>query len=84
MEDFRSELRAQIDRAQRQGRPHAEINAGELHRTVGGYPSADGKHHAMPACCKAMREEKRRGDEIIFETPSGQSASFTVRYSVLR
>jgi hypothetical protein len=34
--DFRTELAAQIARAAKQGRPHIEINAGELHRTVGG------------------------------------------------
>ena len=32
MFDFRRELLAQISRAAKQGRPHIEINAGELHR----------------------------------------------------
>ena len=83
--DFRAELQAQIDRARRQGRPHVEINAGELHRAVGGYPSGDGKHHAMPACCSAMREELTRGKaEVVFETPSGQAASLTIRYFLPR
>ena len=30
-EEFREEAQAQIARAVRQGRPHIEINAGELH-----------------------------------------------------
>ena len=85
MEEFRTELRAQIDRAHKQGRPHAEINAGELHRPIGGYPPRDGQHHAMPECCRAVRDELERGNaEIVFKSPSRQSASFTVRYSVPR
>lgn len=85
IEDFRAELHAQIARAHRQQRPHAEINAGELHRAVGGYPSSGRKHHAMSECCRAMREELELRDAVIvFETASGQSPSFTVRYSVPR
>lgn len=85
MDDFRIELAAQIDRASRQGRPHAEINAGELHRVVGGYPSKSSKSHNMPMCCAAMREELRRGKaEVVYETESGQSASLTIRYYVPR
>jgi hypothetical protein len=33
-EEFREEAEAQIARAARQGRPHIEINAGELHWIV--------------------------------------------------
>ena len=36
------------------GAGHVEINSGELHRAVGGYPGAD---HRMPMCCDAMYEE---------------------------
>src|SRR5229473_7876636 len=36
--DFRMELRAQLERAQKRSAPHIEINAGELHRRLGGYP----------------------------------------------
>jgi 5-methylcytosine-specific restriction protein A len=79
-EDFLIELTAQIERAIQQKRPHAEINAGELHRVVGGYPS---KSHSMPTCCEAMKEEmERRGGIVVFKTDSGNSASYTVRYSL--
>jgi 5-methylcytosine-specific restriction protein A len=82
-DDFRSEIQAQIDRAVRQGRPHLEINAGELHRTLGGYPQ--GGSHAMPSCCAAMYEEFEKGKaEIIFQTSSGHSASLTIRYLMPR
>ncbi len=54
-DEFRQELIAQIDRAFRQGRPHIEVNAGELHRALGGYPPKGGDNHSMPLCCSVMR-----------------------------
>ncbi len=84
-DDFRVELRAQITRAQRQGRPHVEVNAGELHRTLGGYPRKHGSSHSMPSCCNVMRDEFVRGkDEIIHETDSGQAPALTIRYHLPR
>ena len=84
-DDFRLEIRAQISRAERQKRLHVEINAGELHRAVGGYPTGAGQNHAMPSCCAAMRDEFRPDfDLIVHETDSGQSASFTVRFVLPR
>jgi hypothetical protein len=77
--DFRAELEAQIDRAQKQGRPHAEINAGELHRVVGGYPGSS--DHSMPVCCDVMRKvAKEMPSEPVYEPPSGKGASLTIRY----
>ncbi|MFB6458640.1 hypothetical protein [Bradyrhizobium tunisiense] len=85
VDDFRHELSAQIERATRQGRPHIEVNAGELHRTLGGYPAKAGENHSMPLCCSVMRAEQRRGNsEIVFETPSGNAASLTIRYGLPR
>jgi hypothetical protein len=82
-DDFRTELRAQIDRAVRQGRPHIEVNAGELHRVVGGYPPKGGQSHAMPSCCNVMRTEMARWkSEIVHETDSGQAPALTIRYYV--
>jgi hypothetical protein len=84
-DDFRSELNAQIDRAARQGRPHLEVNAGELHRKVGGYPPKRGESHAMPSCCSVMHAEFVRGkDEVIFETASRQAPALTIRYYLPR
>ncbi len=63
-DQFRDELGAQINRAQRQGRPHVEINAGELHRTLGGYPpKAGGPHQAMPSCCAVMWKAFKKGKD---------------------
>lgn len=83
--DFRAEIRAQIDRATKQGRSHIEINAGELHRALGGYPIGDHGTHSMPCCCLAMHEEYEKGNaEIVYRTPSGHSASLTIRYLLPR
>jgi len=79
--EFRKEILALIERAANQKRPHVEINAGELHRSVGGYPPKPGQTHSMPSCCDAMRDEcVGRKTEIIYQTDSGNSASFTIRY----
>lgn len=82
MDDFRAELRAEIERAVRRGASHVEINSGELHRVVGGYP---GHRHQMPMCCEAMYQEQRAGDEIIPPAPpKGHGASLTIRYRLPR
>ena len=80
--EFRAELRAQIKRARQQDRPHAEINAGELHRTLGGYPPKVGEPAAaMPSCAEVMWQEYREGrDDIIHQPDSGRGASLTIRY----
>jgi hypothetical protein len=84
-EDFRAELAAQISRASKQGRPHVEINAGELHGVVGGYPPKDGASHSMPSCCNVMRDELNRGNaEVVHETDSGQAPALTIRYHLPR
>lgn len=80
--DFSKELQAQIGRAERQGRPHVEINAGELHRVIGGYPN--GGAHQMPSCCEALLAAKRAGDLVVFQPPEGKGASLTIRYILPR
>jgi 5-methylcytosine-specific restriction protein A len=81
VEDFVAELLAQIQRASQQGRPHVELNAGEIHRIVGGYPSSS---HLMPTCCLAMRKIMHSGDEVVFEPQSGNGASLTIKYRLPR
>ncbi|MBS1163989.1 MAG: endonuclease [Proteobacteria bacterium] len=84
-DDFRVELTGILQRAELQGRPHVEINAGELHRSVGGYPSREGNQHAMPSCCGVMRGELEAGKaEIIYTPESGNGASLTIRYYLPR
>jgi 5-methylcytosine-specific restriction protein A len=45
-EDFVSEIYNILRNAKKDGKEYIEINAGELHRTVGGYPC---KNHNMPS-----------------------------------
>jgi hypothetical protein len=61
-EDFRNELTAQLARADKRGATHVQINARELHRTLGGYP---GWEHRM-TCCDVMQQEMTEGDQIVF------------------
>jgi hypothetical protein len=73
-DDFRTEVRAQIARAILQGRPHIEINAGEVHRKLGG-------PNRIPILCNVMRQEARYGrSENIFVPERGDGASLTIRY----
>jgi len=77
-DDFRRELEAQIDRAKKQGRPHCEVNAGELHRVVGDYPAM--LKHRMPICCEVMRSRMGPSDIVVFEPEKKKGASLTIRY----
>ena len=76
-DDFRRVLRDRLERAFRRSEPHAIVNAGELHRLLGGYP---GPRHRMPVCCSVMRSEMRPGDLVTAAPPSGQGASLTILY----
>jgi len=79
---FTAEVARQIDSAIRQGRPHAEINAGEIHRVVGEYPNP-GKH-TMPTLCDVMNGIQHSGvtsREIVYAPPKGKGASLTIRYN---
>ncbi|WP_417307428.1 ion transporter [Devosia sp.] len=78
---FSRRIAEQIERAAKQGRPHIEINAGELHRAVGGYP---GENHRMPACCIALRTAMRAGDTPVHSPPAGEGPSLTIRYMLPR
>lgn len=80
-DDFRDALRSQLRAAELNGVLYVEVNAGELHRKLGGYPSSN---HQMPSCCQVMEQERRALDETISGPPSGKGASLTVRYRLPR
>ncbi len=80
-DEFRSELKAQLSHAEKRGVPSVDINSGEPHRKVGGYPGPD---HRMPMCCEAMYGEQKPGDEIVSSPPKGKGASLTIRYKLPR
>ena len=76
--DFRSELERILLEA-RGG--SVEVNSGELHRRVGGYPD---NSHRMPVCCSVMRAAMKSDDKIISSPPEGNGASLTIRYILPR
>ena len=82
-QEFKMELHRMMYEAMQEGKATADINAGELHRRVGGYPGAN---HRMPVCCEVMRSAiaADAGDAVLSEPPSGQGASLTVRYVLPR
>src|SRR5262249_23681741 len=79
--DFNVELSRWFASTQERELPYADLNAGDLHRAIGGYP---GKNHRMPLCCHAMRAAMRQGDEILAAPPQGDGPSLTIRYRLPR
>lgn len=80
-EEFQAVLQARLALAQEHGERWIDINSGELHRSVGGYPGPD---HRMPACRDAMYREEKAGDEILSKPGRGKGASLTIRYRLPR
>ena len=61
VDEFRSAIRSQFREAEARCLPKIEINSGQLHRKLGGYP---GPKAQMPSCCQAMYHEKKLGDDL--------------------
>jgi 2-polyprenyl-6-hydroxyphenyl methylase / 3-demethylubiquinone-9 3-methyltransferase len=80
-QSFRVELLAQLRVAERMGQTMVDINAGQLHRELGGYP---GPNHRLPVCCEVMHGEVGLGDAVIDSPPKGKGASLTIRYQLPR
>ena len=78
---FAQALDSAFASAEREGRTSVRVNAGALHREVGGYP---GPSHKMPVCCRAMKGAMKNGDRVIESPPSGAGASLTVEYRLPR
>jgi len=79
--EFRTQLDKLLSAASSLGFVAVEVNAGKLHRTVGGYP---GPTHRMPMCCEAMRSRMTKADVIVAQPPRGNGASLTVRHRLPR
>ena len=74
--DFQDALAQIFKEASEQGLSFVVVRAGDLHRQVGGYP---GYNHRMPLCCYVMKKNMQRGDVILYQPPSGQGASLTIK-----
>jgi hypothetical protein len=80
-EEFRAELRSRLRAAELRGATYLEINSGQLHRDLGGYPGAS---HQMPSCCDAMYDEQRDGDLRLPGGPRKGKGVITIRYQLPR
>jgi len=79
--DFQSALEEVFREYESEGKAWVDVEARDLHRRVGGYP---GPGHTMPTCCRVMRQNMQRGDEILHEPPKGKGASLRIRYKLPR
>lgn len=81
--DFTAKLNTIFSEAEKERLSEITVNAGELHKEVGGYPSPSGNHR-MRACCNAMRQAMQKGDVVIEEPPKGEGKSLTIKYKLPR
>jgi len=80
-ENFDQDVRRRWADAVEQGLPSVDIESGEVHKAVGGYP---GRNHRMPICCEVMKRLMAGGDRVISQPESGQGASLVIRYRLPR
>jgi 5-methylcytosine-specific restriction protein A len=50
--DFQNQLMAILNAARQSGQSYLDVESGNLHKEVGGYPNPN---HRMPVCCEVMR-----------------------------
>lgn len=79
--DFQVEFNKILTEAADRGQSSIDINSGELHRRLGGYP---GKNHRMPICCDVMQQNMKSGDLVVQSPLKGKGASLTIRYQLPR
>jgi hypothetical protein len=77
--EFQNRLAAILNHARKSGQSYVDVESGNLHKEVGGYPNPN---HRMPVCCEVMRSMMRVGDSVLKEPTSGQGATLIIRYTV--
>lgn len=82
-EDFDVKLNELFKHAQLKKQEFIDVISEDLHRLVGGYPAKEGNHR-MPVCCNVMKRLMKIEDQILKETPSGQSSTLKIRYFLPR
>ena len=80
-EGFETALHDILARADEQERQSVEVNAGELHRQLGGYP---GPAHQLALCCAVMRQAMRPGDGVTHQGADAADAALTIRFAMPR
>ncbi len=78
---FRGQINLIFQTAETNGKQFVDINSGNLHRQLGGYP---GPSHCMPTCCDVMKSYLKAGDQILEEPLKGRGAKLTIRYLIPR
>ncbi len=76
-DDFKNKLEEIIRNAKEGDQPFVDVESGQLHRLVGGYPAQD---HRMPSCCGAMKQRMRGDDKILSGPDSDMGATLRIRY----
>jgi 5-methylcytosine-specific restriction protein A len=79
--DFEKEIRRRWAHAIDQDMEWIDIQAGDVHRTLGGYPSRSSR---MPNCCQVMKRLMGPRDSIRHAPEKGQGASLLIRYALPR
>jgi hypothetical protein len=78
--DFEREVKRRWSASQ-QSAKFVDIESGDVHRKLGGYP---GRNHRMPACCEVMKRLMGPRDTVLADPPKGQGASLVIRYALPR
>jgi len=73
--DFQEALYQEFQSAQSKRQPYVDIQAGALHRRLGGYP---GHNNRMPVCCGVMVHNMRAGDTTLVEPEDRGGKTFLV------
>lgn len=79
--DFERALDELFAKAEELGLVAIEVNSGNLHRRIGGYPGQD---HRMPICCDVLYKRMSPADSIVSQPGSGKGASVVVHYKLPR
>jgi 5-methylcytosine-specific restriction protein A len=79
--DFESALRNSFIQAQQRGEPYIDVRAGDLHKSLGGYP---GRNHRMSTCSEVMWRLFRSSDTVLHSPPKRHGASLNLRYNLPR
>lgn len=66
-------IKNQIQKAKEQGLNNITLTSGDIQKGVG-------LKNRLPLVCNAMRKCMNEKSEIIFETPSGQSSTLTIKW----
>lgn len=81
LEEFRAALLRRFERAEKNRETYRDVQAGDLHREVGGRSDAD---HRISICCEAMRQAMRGNDRVLAMPANRDGANLIVRYILPR